>query len=213
MMATSYLDSLLSESEKVNLVVRRHWFILSRSIMLEITLILIIFAATITASISLSSTSWLPIIILVGALLLIFPIITGTRDILIWANHQFIITNRRVMQITGVINKNVIDSSLEKVNDVKMAQSVFGRIFDYGDIEILTASELGVNLFRQIDNPILFKTAMLNAKAALENSQAVVVESKPSIPSMIAQLAELRKQEVITEEEFQEKKADLLSKL
>jgi len=212
-MATSYLDSLLSESEKVNLVVRRHWFILSRSIMLEITLILIIFAATITASISLSSTSWLPIIILVGALLLIFPIITGTRDILIWANHQFIITNRRVMQITGVINKNVIDSSLEKVNDVKMAQSVFGRIFDYGDIEILTASELGVNLFRQIDNPILFKTAMLNAKAALENSQAVVVESKPSIPSMIAQLAELRKQEVITEEEFQDKKADLLSKL
>jgi len=212
-MATSYLDSLLSESEKVNLVVRRHWFILSRSIMLEITLILIIFAATITASISLSSTTWLPIIILVGALLLIFPIITGTRDILIWANHQFIITNRRVMQITGVINKNVIDSSLEKVNDVKMAQSVFGRIFDYGDIEILTASELGVNLFRQIDNPILFKTAMLNAKAALENSQAVVVESKPSIPSMIAQLAELRKQEVITEEEFQEKKADLLSKL
>lgn len=212
-MATSYLDSLLSESEKVNLVVRRHWFILSRSIMLEITLILIIFAATITASISLSSTSWLPIIILVGALLLIFPIITGTRDILIWANHQFIITNRRVMQITGVINKNVIDSSLEKVNDVKMAQSVFGRIFDYGDIEILTASELGVNLFRQIDNPILFKTAMLNAKAALENSQAVVVESKPSIPSMIAQLAELRKQEVITEEEFQDKKANLLSKL
>jgi len=212
-MATSYLNSLLSESEKVNLVVRRHWFILFRSIMLEITLILIIFAATIAASISLSSTSWLPIIILVGALLLILPIITGTRDILIWANHQFIITNRRVMQITGVINKNVIDSSLEKVNDVKMAQSVFGRIFDYGDIEILTASELGVNLFRQIDNPILFKTAMLNAKAALENSQAVVVESKPSIPSMIAQLAELRKQEVITEEEFQTKKADLLSKL
>jgi uncharacterized membrane protein YdbT with pleckstrin-like domain len=212
-MATSYLESLLSESEKVSLLARRHWFILFRSIMLEITLILIIFAATITASISLSSTTWLPIVILVGALLLILPIITGTRDILIWANHQFIITNRRVMQITGVINKNVIDSSLEKVNDVKMAQSVFGRIFDYGDIEILTASELGVNIFRQIDNPILFKTAMLNAKAALENSQAVVIEGKPNIPSMIAQLAELRRQEVITEEEFQTKKAHLLSKL
>jgi uncharacterized membrane protein YdbT with pleckstrin-like domain len=212
-MATSYLESLLSESEKVSLLARRHWFILFRSIMLEITLILIIFAATITASISLSSTTWLPIVILVGALLLILPIITGTRDILIWANHQFIITNRRVMQITGVINKNVIDSSLEKVNDVKMAQSVFGRIFDYGDIEILTASELGVNIFRQIDNPILFKTAMLNAKAALENSQAVLIEGMPNIPSMIAQLAELRRQEVITEEEFQTKKAHLLSKL
>lgn len=212
-MATSYLESLLSESEKVKLAARRHWFILFRSIMLEITLILITFAGTITASIFLSSTAWLPIVILVGALLLVFPIITGTRDILIWANHQFIITNRRVMQITGIINKNVIDSSLEKVNDVKMSQSVFGRIFDYGDIEILTASELGVNQFKQIDNPILFKTAMLNAKAALESSQAVVVEGEPNIPSMIAQLAELRRHRVITDEEFQAKKAALLAKL
>jgi uncharacterized membrane protein YdbT with pleckstrin-like domain len=212
-MATSYLDSLLSEREQILHQTRQHWFILFRSIILEITLILIIFAITITVSLVLSPSPLLPIIILGGALLLIFPIFTGTRDILIWTNHQFIITNRRVMQITGVINKNVIDSSLEKVNDVKMEQSVFGRIFDYGDIQILTASELGVNVFRRIDNPIHFKTAMLNAKVALENGQAVVVESGPNVPSLIAQLAELRRQEVITEEEFQEKKSALLSKL
>jgi uncharacterized membrane protein YdbT with pleckstrin-like domain len=143
----------------------------------------------------------------------LIPIITGTRDILVWANHQFIITNRRVMQITGIINKNVIDSSLEKVNDVKMEQSIFGRLFDYGDIQILTASELGVNLFRRIDDPIHFKTAMLNAKATLESNQAVVMDSSPKIPALIAQLAELRRQNVITEEEFQAKKAALLAKL
>ena len=117
------------------------------------------------------------------------------------------------MQISGIINKNVIDSSLEKVNDVKMEQSIFGRLFDYGDIQILTASELGVNLFRRIDDPIHFKTAMLNAKAALESVQAVVVDSGPKIPALIAQLAELRRQNVITEEEFQAKKAALLAKL
>jgi uncharacterized membrane protein YdbT with pleckstrin-like domain len=212
-MATTYLDSLLSEKEKVLHLARHHWFILARSILFEVTLIIIIFALTITASLLLSSTPFIPLVILIGILLLIFPIITGTRDILIWANHQFIITNRRVMQINGIINKNVIDSSLEKVNDVKMEQSFFGRIFGYGDIDILTASELGVNKFRQIDNPIRFKTAMLNAKAALENGQAVVVENQPNIPALIAQLAELRRQEVITEEEFQEKKAALLAKI
>lgn len=212
-MATSYLDSLLGERERVLHQARQHWFILFRAIILEIILIVIIFAVSITVSLMLSSSPLLPIIVLVGVLILIIPIVTGTRDILIWANHQFIITNRRVMQITGVINKNVIDSSLEKVNDVKMEQSVFGRIFDYGNIQILTASELGVNIFRRIDNPILFKTAMLNAKADLENSQAVVVESGPNVPSLIAQLAELRRQEVITEEEFQVKKSALLSKL
>jgi uncharacterized membrane protein YdbT with pleckstrin-like domain len=212
-MATTYLDSLMSEREKVLVLARQHWFILFRSIILEITLIVIIFAVTITISLIPSTAPFLPIIILVGLLLLIFPIVTGTRDILLWANHQFIITNRRVMQITGVINKNVIDSSLEKVNDVKMQQSVFGRLFDYGDIQILTASELGINVFRRIDNPINFKTAMMNAKAALENGQSGVGENQPNIPSLIAQLAELRRQDVISEEEFQTKKAALLSKL
>ena len=208
-----YLESLMSETEKVLHVARQHWFILMRSIILEIVLILIIFAATITASIFLQDKPWLPIIIISGVVLLLIPIITGTRDILVWSNHQFIVTNRRVMQITGIINKNVIDSSLEKVNDVKMEQSIFGRLFDYGDIQILTASELGVNLFRRIDDPIHFKTAMLNAKAALESLQAGVVDKSPNVPALIAQLAELRRQNVITEEEFQAKKAALLAKL
>ena len=212
-MATTYLDSLMSEREKVLVLARQHWFILFRSIILEITLIVIIFAVTITISLIPSNAPFLPIIILVGLLLLIIPIFTGTRDILLWTNHQFIITNRRVMQITGVINKDVIDSSLEKVNDVKMQQSVFGRLFDYGDIQILTASELGINVFRRIDNPINFKTTMMNAKAALENGQVVFGENQSNIPSLIAQLAELRRQEVISEEEFQAKKSALLSKL
>ena len=73
-----------------------------------------------------------------------------------------------MVHVKGLFNKSVIDSSLEKVNDVKMEQSYMGRIFDYGDVEILTASELGVNKFVFIEKPVKFKTAMLNAKAELE---------------------------------------------
>jgi hypothetical protein len=40
------------------------------------------------------------------------------------------------------------------VNDVKLSQSFWGRLFDYGDIEILTASEVGANVFRSIGDPI-----------------------------------------------------------
>ena len=68
------------------------------------------------------------------------------RDILIWWNRQYIITSLRVIQISGVINKNLTDSSLEKVNDVKLSQSIVGRLFDYGNVEILTASEVGCQL-------------------------------------------------------------------
>ena len=213
-MPQSYLESLLSEREKVLLVTRQHWFLLASAIFLEISLILIIFAASVVAAISFPPFS--PIIIAVGFLLLLLPLATMTRDILMWSNRQFIVSNRRVMQIAGIFNKNVTDSSLEKVNDVKMSQSALGRMFNYGDVEILTASELGVNLFRQIENPIGFKTAMLNAKEQLERgseSGRPLTEVPADIPAMITQLAQLRQQGVVTEEEFQRKKAELLSKM
>jgi uncharacterized membrane protein YdbT with pleckstrin-like domain len=135
------------------------------------------------------------------------------RDYLIWGNRKFVVTTRRVIQVSGVFSKNVTDSSLEKVNDVKMEQSFLGRLLDYGDIEILTASELGANLFRRIGRPIRFKTAMLNAKAKLETEQASGGRRQElDVPTLIAQLDGLRKQGVLTEEEFQKKKAELLTK-
>jgi uncharacterized membrane protein YdbT with pleckstrin-like domain len=181
-------------------------------------LILIIFSATIFGTVLLEPNSPLNFIVpLIGFILLLIPIVTGTRDVLDWTNHQFIITNHRVMQISGIFNKSVIDSSLDKVNDIKMDQSAFGRMFGYGDIEILTASELGVNLFKKIDNPVKFKSALINAKEYLEHVPAIIQtpapESKIDVPEMISKLADLRTQGVITEDEFQQKKSELLLKL
>lgn len=214
-MAGHYLQNLLGERENIILATRHHWFILASSIILEVVLILAIFAATLVGTIALDNkqSPATPIVAVVGFVLLLIPIITGTRDVLNWTNHQFIITNRRVMQISGIFNKSVIDSSLEKVNDIKMEISALGRMFGYGDIEILTASELGVNLFKQIDNPVKFKTALLNAKTYLEQQGNMPIEVKPDIPAMISKLAELRTQGVLTEDEFQQKKSELLAKL
>ncbi len=209
-MAKSYLEKLLSEREKIILVTRQHWFLLASAIFFEITAIMIIFAATVTAALFFPAFALL--IAAAGFLCMVIPLISMIRDILLWSSHQFLVTNRRVMQISGVINKSITDSSLEKVNDVKMEQTALGRIFGYGDIEILTASELGVNVFKRIDNPMGFKQAMINAKEKLEhgNSEPVFHEG---IPQLIAQLETLRQQGIITNDEFQTKKAELLSKI
>jgi uncharacterized membrane protein YdbT with pleckstrin-like domain len=197
----------MGQKERMLLVTRQHWFVLFSTIFLEIILTLVLVAAVIAA------TVFYPIAAF-GFILVLVPIIGMIRDILIWYNRQYIVTNRRVMQVSGVINKNVVDSSLEKVNDVKMSQSFFGRLFDYGDIEILTASELGVNLFKRIGDPVRFKTAMLNAKEKLGfDEDQLHVQQSDDIPSLIARLDELRKQGIVTEEEFQKKKAELLAKM
>jgi len=210
-MAKSYLESLLSENEKILRVARQHWFILISTIILEIVLILVILALAITLFTFFAPFA--PLIAAIGAILLLIPIFTMVRDILNWSYRQFVITNRRVMQISGVLNKNVIDSSLEKVNDVHMVQSALGRLFNYGDVEILTASELGVNLFRRIAEPVKFKTAMLNAKERLERGDFDLRNRGEDIPALIDEIEQLRQKGVLTEEEFQRKKAELLAKM
>jgi uncharacterized membrane protein YdbT with pleckstrin-like domain len=211
-MAGKYIQNLMGENEKMLLVTRQHWFVLSSTIIAEILIILIIIAVATAVTVATPPVGILAAIIAV--VLTLIPIVSMTRDILIWYNRQYIVTNRRVIQISGVINKNVVDSSLEKVNDVKMSQSFFGRIFDYGNVEILTASELGVNQFQRIGDPVHFKIAMLNAKEKLgfeENN--IRHKAADDIPSLIAKLDELRKQGIVSEEEFKAKKAELLAKM
>src|SRR5215207_11223401 len=206
-MATNYLEGLLAENEVILLETHQHWFVLFGKIFLEILLIAVLMGAVFVAY------PFYPIAIY-GLILVLIPVIGILNDVLVWRNKAYIVTNRRVMQMSGVFSKAVIDSSLEKVNDVKMSQSFLGRMFGFGDIEILTASELGINLFHQINEPVAFKTAMLNAKERMGFDElGVGIHQTEDIPSLIAGLDELRKKGILSEEEFQQKKTDLLAKM
>lgn len=214
-MARGYIERMMGEHEKILYITRQHWIMFLNSILVEILIALILIVVTLAATAFFHLTDfWIPVI--VGVILLLVPILGGVRDFLMWWNRQYLITNRRVIQISGVVNKDVTDSSLEKVNDVKLDQSFFGRLLDFGDVEILTASELGANLFRRISEPVRFKTVMLNAKEELERGSESFIPHAghaDDIPSLIAELDELRRKGVLTEAEFQTKKNQLLGKL
>lgn len=153
------------------------------------------------------------------------PLVEIVRISLDWFNERYIITNRRVMQVRGTINKHTSDSALEKVNDVVLTQSIVGRVLRYGTIEIITGSDVGVNMFRRISNPVRFKRAMLNAKERMHAPPAsAYAEAKmiseladsydeTEIPDLILELDELRQKGILSEEEFQAKKVELLERL
>lgn len=206
-MQDKYLTQLLGENEKMISITRQHWLFLLIQIAPELVLILLILVAVSAAWITLSTG----IMFALGYLLLILPLISLVRDMLIWQNNKHVVTSRRVIHMSGVWSKNVTDSSLEKVNDVKMEQSALGRIFEYGDVEILTASEYGVNRFTRIANPVALKTAMLNAKANMDKDDAS--SSASNIPELIAELGALHNQGLLTDAEFSQKKAELLAKI
>src|SRR5262245_18877318 len=89
-------------------------------------------------------------------------------QILVWQNEEYVVTSRRVLQTGGVLNKKIIDSSLEKINDAILRVSFFGRILGFGDLEILTAAEAGISNLRMLREPDDFKRTMLDAKHELE---------------------------------------------
>ena len=207
---TRYVESLLGNREKVILVARQHWFILMSAIVLEIVIILVIIGLTILAG--LFWTEFALLIGAIGTILLLLPLSTMFRDILDWMNRQYIVTNRRVIQISGVLNKNVTDSSLRKITDVMMSKSFFGRILNYGDIEILTASEFGANLFHRIEEPVGFKIAMLNAKEELEQG-GEPEQDDLDVVEVLTNLDHLRELGILTDEEFIQKKSEFLERL
>jgi hypothetical protein len=228
-MADDYLNKLMSENEQILLVTHRHWTILALEILSETILAI---ALVVLITLMLLFFPVLGPLVALGYLLLLFPAASLTRDVLIWSNRKFVITSRRVIQLSGVLNKDVTDSSLEKVNDVKLDQSFWGRLLNYGDVEILTASEIGVNKFNTIADPVRFKTAMLNAKNKLETpfyaagapaqpaaSPRPAAPAQPAtpasadVPALLAQLDGLRQHGVLTEAEFQAKKAQLLARM
>ena len=171
----------------------------------------------------------------IGILIAVIPLAELVRILLDWLNERYLITNRRVMEVKGTINKHVRDSALEKVNDVELNQSVVGRVLGYGTVQIITGSDIGVNRFRRISKPVHFKKAMLNAKEELYTFQPAAVDGQApqdrpeeqievgeidaaspadvDIPDLLVELDELRQKGIISEEEFQAKKQELLSRL
>ncbi len=209
-MTDSYLKNQLGENEQIIFVTRQHWLVLLGQILTKSVL-----ALGLVILITLIWRIWLPHpLVPLAYLLLLLPLLGMLGNVLIWTSRQYIVTNWRVIQISGVFSKEVADSSLEKVNDVKLEQSLGGRLLDYGDLEILTASELGVNQFSQVGQPVRLKTAMLNAKEKLEHGQAGLGHrSEVDIAGPIEQLDDLRGQGLLTEKEFQQQKGQVLAKL
>ena len=174
----SYARNLLSRGEEVVYESRQHWFaVVAR------TIIWILIAIVAVAIVIFLVTGERPfggetvdgVLTTVGFVALIGTLAYIGFVVWDWRNQEWLITTRRVIRAEGVLNKSVTDTSLEKINDARLDQSVFGRIFGFGTLDILTAAEeVGGNSisdFPMIAGPVAFKKAMFDQKMMLENPE------------------------------------------
>ena len=89
-----------------------------------------------------------------------------------WYQDDYVVTNRRILKVEGILNKKAADSGLEKINDAILEQSMFGRMFDWGDLKILTAAEEVADDYHMLHHAPTFKKTMLQAKQDIEEGLA-----------------------------------------
>jgi len=174
----SYARNLLSRGEEVVHESRQHWFaVIARTwVWILVAIVALALALWINSNPPVFDNDAVDGVLTVVAVAALLGALGYFGYVLWdWRNQEWLITTRRVMRAEGVLNKSVSDSSLEKINDARLDQSLFGRIFGFGTLDILTAAEEagGANLadFPMIADPVEFKKAMFDQKQMLEQPE------------------------------------------
>jgi uncharacterized membrane protein len=171
-----YVDRLLATDERIVRRERQHWLwpvleAIRGVAILAVAVVGFLLAWAVGGTLG-QVLAWLALVaLLMGLAWLAWAVLR-------WQNEEYVITTRRVIQAEGILNKKASDSSLDKINDAQIAVPFVGRLLGFGDLEVMTASETGIERFRLLRDPVDFKRAMLDAKADLEYDLA-----RPRMPS------------------------------
>lgn len=175
-----YADTLLADGERIALRTRQHWL----ATIIDGRYPWLVFLASVVVLLLSQNLAEGPTRDVLGYVVLagfVVAIAWLVRVYWNWWAQDYMITNRRVIKVEGIINKRSADSSLEKINDAVLEQNLVGRILNYGDLDILTAADVAIDRYRMLDAAPAFKREMLNQKHELEGEF-----SRPTSPPLRA---------------------------
>ena len=229
-----YVERLLAPGETVLLRTRRHWIVLAR--WAGAALLLVVLGLAMATLSGLTLGGWpqgAGIGVWAGLGLAAIGAIAALPTWMRWSSERYLVTDRRVIQVEGVLRKQALDSSLSKVNDVRIKQGLLGRLLGYGTLEIITASESAVNRLDDLPRPIEFKKAMMaggeaprmDAPAAPPAAPAArppAVSAEPAVErrdahrsaaDRLADLEELRRRGLVSDAEYAAKREEIVRSL
>jgi membrane protein YdbS with pleckstrin-like domain len=115
---------------------RRHWIQVARRLIIGVVATLVLgYLAGFFAS------KQQPTVLTV--LVIIWLLVMGwvLWDVAEWYYDRFVLTNKRVMLVEGIIARKVAMMPLARVTDMKYTQTALGRVLGYGTFEIESAGQ------------------------------------------------------------------------
>ena len=158
--------------------------------------------------------------------LALLGIIVFTVKYLQWRAYIWVVTNQRVIDEVGLFSHFAKESPLEKINNVSYSQSFWGHLFNYGNVEIQTAAQVGATNYYKVSNPKLLKETITQAQTDFESQKGIrqatqiatamgLANKSGSTPQGIAteleKLFDLRQKGILSEEEYNKAKNKLIN--
>ena len=92
------------------------------------------------------------------ALALVAVVLLIQQWLQLWVT-EIAVTNRRVIYKKGLVRRETNEMNMDKVESVKIDQSILGRMLDYGDVTILGTGE-GFETLRTITSPLELRNSI-----------------------------------------------------
>ncbi|HWD10028.1 MAG TPA: PH domain-containing protein [Actinomycetota bacterium] len=210
-----YPKKLLNPGEQISFDLHPHWWYFSGIAVIGVLLlaagIVVVVAFTGNANTVLGDAD--------AGLSVLWLIWLGAK-VLAWRSTHFVLTTDRLIFRSGVLGRQGREIPLERVNDISFHQSLFERMVGTGDLVIESAGRQGQDVFSRLPHPDRAQqsiyTEMENNRHRYEGGGAAAAQAGPpaeTIAQQIADLARLHDQGVLSDTEFQSKKADLLNRM
>jgi membrane protein YdbS with pleckstrin-like domain len=179
-MADSYVQSLLGDDETIRSEASQHPAALVR---FALQPLLILLAAFIGLAVGIALTPsgdglfndisrWIDTLLgLLTAGLFILAVVWLPVQAFRWTRRRYLVTDRRVLYVEGVLRRSSVDAGLNMITDVAFRQGVLGRQLGYGDLVVSTASARPL-IFRQMRDALEYKKAIMAAQHATIEARA-----------------------------------------
>lgn len=120
---------------------------------------------------SLSIVNDIPVVFYALAFLVLGATYRFLDRLILFMTSEFAVTSKRVLGKTGFIRLKTLDIVLAKVEAIRIDQTILGRLFNYGDVEV-TGTGGTEEVLRFIPTPIEFSKAIQEQLSALEEAKS-----------------------------------------
>jgi uncharacterized membrane protein YdbT with pleckstrin-like domain len=148
-----YVDQNLIQGEKVTYRAPLHWKVLIGPLFVSLMLLVAAIAAFKQAW---SEAETSRVFVIAGAVLLGIAAAAVIKAWITVSSAEFAVTNKRVILKTGFIHNKTAEMFLSKVESVGVDQTLLGRVFGYGSIE-LRGTGGSLEPFTNISRPLEFR--------------------------------------------------------